>query len=665
MSDNFYQYADYPSLPDDQKVLWWFDEYLCHDLLLAEQLTIPSLEVTPTLQNFYLLIERHTIYDHAWADGYSAALFNLLSSTNILDPPYPIFEIIGYRANLPPIKVTGIPDGGKVIISFLYPTTRKTLLSRFLPRSASGLPPLSFPEINCVKKHFVFLTDKDNDRIINVPIALYSLVVTGTATVEAPDNYFYSNISQLTTGYQSPLSVSVRDKNDVLRSLSYSSRIVLELITAKPPRTLFNGLFSKRPISTNLSYGVSLPMGDLLYIPYAFYLTIVQFEILDGLNGVLALDIQEVIAVVKNGPVPGILDEMLQPYTFEEAQEYLLLLLAQTALINPSNSNLREIVRVNGNGEPIDYDGNVTTNPDEYVYDINEDYIEEYVMGSELMIQEIHACLGAGEFAYYLDGGQPQPYKMNMARLLQTFARAYGVAFKPDGSILPVRPRKNVPYTNGTATIPDGWTRGQFADNMGGGTTGQTGGATGEERTGIAYQNRCNIYDNLDDDNVGNDVLLNGDIVLCENFLQLFESYLDDLDKGLNWQEMGGGLVPNADGTSYTTFEGMGTLLAEVAYTLSALSSSIQQTHVLALKNNAIIMEVLKGLGLPTGVGSLSIDVGDNDALGSNTASIIFPQLHDNTVSLHKRMMDIIATLSILLGSTLKAEDNTPPTPTP
>lgn len=641
---SFYQYADYNSLPEDQKVIWWFDEYLCHDLVLNNEfltvLIADNAQLPPTITdemfirqrktNRAVLVQRYTLYDYAWAEGYSEALFNLFSTTEFLYPPLDdsVRKEIIVNASF---VVSNIPVGGEVIISFFYSEplsffpplrtilqhlNRKQIIAYTVGDSVVLKVSYDYDNTSFYTKHFIRLTAKDNGRRIEVPnFALYSLVVTGACNVDAPDDYFYSNIDALPSHY-----LSLREYLGTIANVFPPEEYINDsLIIAKPPDTLFNGLFNKQKTraGANLSSGVSIPYSALMD---AFYFIV------------------------------GIPQEFWLSFTYEEADAMFSQLLLQTALISPSTSNLRENVRVNGQGHPIDADGNLVTDPADYVFDINPDYIEEYVMGSELMIQEIHACLGAGEFAYYMDNGEARPYYMNLSRLVQTIGRAYGVSFKPDGSIISAQQRQNIPYSQNSATIPDGYARGQFADRVN---------DAGDEVTGIAYQNRCNVYENLDDDNPGNDILKNGDIVLCDNFLQLFESFLEDLDKGLNWQEMGSGLLPNADGTSYTTFEGLGTLLAEMAYTLSALSSNIQQTHVLALKNNAVIMEVLKGLGLPVGVGTLPLSVGgESGAGGGNTATLTFPQLSANSVSLHKRLMDVLTTISLVTGGVLKAEDS-------
>ncbi len=61
-------------------------------------------------------------------------------------------------------------------------------------------------------------------------------------------------------------------------------------------------------------------------------------------------------------------------------------------------------------------------------------------MGDSIRIKEIHACLGAGEFAYYTDdNGDLQPYYMHMARNLDYLCKAFGLYYKPDGTLMDIR----------------------------------------------------------------------------------------------------------------------------------------------------------------------------------------------------------------------------------
>lgn len=273
-------------------------------------------------------------------------------------------------------------------------------------------------------------------------------------------------------------------------------------------------------------------------------------------------------------------------------------------------------------------------------------------MVDSIRIKEIHAMLGAEEYAYYDNNGTPEPRVTSAGWYLERIARALGISYHPDGKIMSVRQRRTIPYSENEATIPEGWGRGQFSVNKGGNTQGQIGGEPDEDRLGIVYQNRCNRYENFDDGNPESNVIERGDLVLCENIPQFIESYLEDLDKGLNWQEMGTGVLPNADGTAFCTYEGMGTLLAEVAYMLSQLSSNIMESHSLNLMTFSTVLEVLKGMGVPTGVGYLEIDTGVNDAIGDGQpATLLVPKIAEDAPTLTAQLMNLLSNLALIIGA--------------
>lgn len=692
-----YNYADYDSLTDDQKLLWWFDEYLRYDLVLFNRRFIGDVEIA-------FLIERHDIYHYfSWADNYSYYLWNLLcnkSYESIIQTSVS-FDLI-------------IPDTikNKIIITYLHETGHHISL---LQRVGNNIFTRVF------SKHHFYGNPKEKINIMGCwP---YSVVINGDkqdiSIIESlfPPNLLYKNIDSWGDSFDSTSPVSkgrtVETKTNMiggrvektidasalfLESLytigweymqnvldytyaiteefePYDTFVDIQLIYAKPISLFVDSntnvsIFSNqiKILPENKSFGTlysSIPIFDLIYVSknkllrdstgssLTFTVNIKKVDdwgdrytyegrgtgvLISNTNGYF-IDI-EGIEYAKNNE--------LNSRSVSNAVNILNTLILQTEDIKKRKitlSNLREIKDNNGN----------------LVQNIN--YIEEYVMGLELMVQEIHACLGANEFAYYDDNGTQKPYYMSVSRTLNWFAKAYGVSFNPDGTIMPVRRRVNVAYSSDNkVTLPDGWTRGQFADNQGNSNVGQTGGQTGEERIGIAYQNRCNQYDNFDDADPKNNTLKRGDVVLCENFLQLFESYLEDIDKALNWQEMGTGMLPSADGTSVCTYEGIGTLLAEVAYMLSTLSSNIYQTHTLALKNYGTTIEILKGLGLPIQNGFLPIDLGEADPVSGNVESFLnIPQLADGSVTLHKRLMDVIANLAALNASVLNPVIEEPP----
>lgn len=275
-----------------------------------------------------------------------------------------------------------------------------------------------------------------------------------------------------------------------------------------------------------------------------------------------------------------------------------------------------------------------------------------------IRVKQIHATLGAGEYA--VDDLGNDPY-MNIARRLEWLANAYGVAFNLDGSVLAVPQRKNAkvqidPNNNQMiANIPDGYLRGQFDDYIH---------TDGKVRLGILYQNRSNEYETWDDNDPTNNLYRQGDLVMCNNMLQYWESYLEDLDKGLNWQEMGASILPSADGTRVCAISGMGTLLAEVAYMLSSLSNNIYQSHTLAIKAYHNSLEIMKGLGVPITNTVQKIEIGDGDPAEPTVGYLPLPKISGDAPSITQQIHILLENLGIIIG-TLNEWNNEPTTPNP
>jgi hypothetical protein len=315
----------------------------------------------------------------------------------------------------------------------------------------------------------------------------------------------------------------------------------------------------------------------------------------------------------------------------------------------------------------------------EWLWDTEVDYciIEEIDMADSIRIKEIHATLGAGEFAYYQDDqGKAQPAYMHIARKLDLLAKAWGISFNLDGSIMPIRQRKNIPYKDGQATVPNGWARGQFKLNTGDNNSHnpkdylrQNGGTDKDERLGIAYQQRSNTHD-YDQVGAGGTLLMTnpekfikqGDIVLCENIPQFYESFLDDLDKGLNWQEMGMCVLPNPNADSkqfkgiqtYFTTEGLGTLLAECTMMLMKVTNELQSVGIATLQSKAILFELIKATGLPISYKSIPVHIGvDPKTKESVYASAEFPGLAKDAPSLTRQNFWILQNLGSILAAGL------------
>ena len=628
-----YDYVNYSQLSDDQKTLWWFDEYLCYDLVFSHVIE----------HNFAFCVQRYTIYNYPWANDYSGLLFELFSQTPFLRNL--IYDIYTSAT----ITIDGIPDGETVVVTYLEQTAPVKLpildylWMDFPIRYASGV------DLSYLQKSHRLFTAKDNGTTIKISLAKYSAVITGIGVTIDGDS-MYSNKQQWMIG-QPPVIVTVPLSKGIM---TIQNRVVTNeestqevdvsnflltgthLIYANPPDSLFNGLFKlqKQGIGVNRSAGNSgydindimkvicsgfysfTPESPTLIVPTneAFYtedsvihpnVTIItQWEV--TFTGLYSYSMSVQVHSMKDGIKPQISDEFV--YTYSQADTIFKKLLLQTALISSGNSNLREILRVNEDNQPIDENDEVTDDPDRFIFDINEDYIEEYVMGLELMIQEIHACLGAEEFAYSTNDQQLRtPAFMNVARKVDYIAKALGINFGLSGNIKSTRPSKHLEQGQ---TIPAGWNFAQFGRNEGGTSEGQEGGIAGEERLGIVYQVKSNelVFNTSTGEVIE---IKQGGYLLCESIPQYVEVMQMDLDKALDWQSLGGGLI-NFNGKTLVT-EGLFDLLQEMAVVEADTNQTTEQSRISSLVTQQLVKEVLKGLGLPTTVKKFDFQLQSND----------------------------------------------------
>lgn len=278
------------------------------------------------------------------------------------------------------------------------------------------------------------------------------------------------------------------------------------------------------------------------------------------------------------------------------------------------------------------------------------------IMPDSLRVKEIHAALNAQKFAYK-DNSTTESRIANLGYYIERLARIVGISVNSDGTVRSVRQRKVlIPDSEGNVTIPAGWGRGQWQINNGGSEEGQEGGNPEEERDGIVYANRSNrnVPSEFNEEAFN---LEPPTFVLCENLMQYIESYLEDLDAGLNWQEMGAMAIPasftNDDGTrKFCTYEGMGSLLAEVAYMLSSISTDTSQTLVSSVVTQAVVKTILEAFGVPLDVSTIALtSEGDGEFYNSR---IPYPTLAVDSPTVIQLLMNVIENQSRILASNAK-----------
>lgn len=294
---------------------------------------------------------------------------------------------------------------------------------------------------------------------------------------------------------------------------------------------------------------------------------------------------------------------------------------------------------------------------------VNEARANNLLIGLNMPIDsprliELHYSLNAREFAYLPDSTGNKPDRTwTLGKMIDMMAQVLGVCFNPDGTIRSIRQKSVV--RNGEE-IPVGWAFGQWGINevtegSGVNTNGpQLGGTPGEVRPGIVYENRANRFD--EDPYTGEPTkILPGDYVLCESLPQYLDQMLDDLDHALNLQELGALAVPAADGTEKKALiEGLGAIVAELTYMLSAISQQTAQGQVSSLKNQAMLYEILKGLGLPLVSRVFPVDLGFD---GEPPYSVPFPGLAEDAPALTDLFATVLINLALLQTAIVKKGD--------
>ena len=240
-------------------------------------------------------------------------------------------------------------------------------------------------------------------------------------------------------------------------------------------------------------------------------------------------------------------------------------------------------------------------------------------------IDEIHACLGAGEMAYYMDSnGEPQSAYMHMARKLDFVAKALGVAFDLAGQRISSRPSKHL---DRGATIPEGWYFGQFGRNEGkqSDANAQQGGLEGEERLGLVYEVKGNRFRTSEAS--GEEEITQGGYILVESIPQLIHILMQDLDRSLGLQSLGSYAIANPNYNpevngfeeKYFKYNGLGRAFIDLLYLASDTNRHASQANIGSFKAQAIAQEVLGALGVPVNYKHVKSEMGEN------IASVVYP----------------------------------------
>ncbi len=294
--------------------------------------------------------------------------------------------------------------------------------------------------------------------------------------------------------------------------------------------------------------------------------------------------------------------------------------------------------------------------PDRYLLDIYESDLLEFIVNAhetclmatcdledlKLWVKEIHQSLQAGKFAY-LDNDPEAARVANLGYYIERIARVLGISVDSDGSIRSIRQAELIDTGD---SIPAGWTFGQWSRNQGGSDKGQKGGLETEDRDGLVYAVRSNKFTN-DDFTGESNAIEQGGYVLVENIPQLLHIMMDDLDRALGLQNAGANVLPSPDG-QIVSYQGMNQMMLDLLYSLSLMSRNTSGTHVLSLKNQAILQEILGAFGLPVVAKELSV------SLDGEKGDLVYPGLEKNSPTLNDLITIILVNLGTIIGSKIK-----------
>jgi hypothetical protein len=260
-------------------------------------------------------------------------------------------------------------------------------------------------------------------------------------------------------------------------------------------------------------------------------------------------------------------------------------------------------------------------------------------------VLKLKNAIGSDEHAIDTDGGSNPE---NLWYTTQRIRRVLGISIDPkDRSIRSINQRGTIVAGQ---PIPVGYNFGQWGEHIPDQhQLGTSSGARVGMRDGIAIESIPNrLVPNPFKKGQFN--IASGDYVLCENFPQLLAEIIDQLDKSLDLQSLGASAIPNADGSGkIATYEGLGDLLNELAFTLSKISQATAQTQVSSMITQGMGYEILLASGVPTAAKSFPMDTG-----GNVTARVPYPGIALDAPTVTQQLGWIVQNLSILVAHSMK-----------
>jgi hypothetical protein len=275
-------------------------------------------------------------------------------------------------------------------------------------------------------------------------------------------------------------------------------------------------------------------------------------------------------------------------------------------------------------------------------------------MPDSLRVKEIHQALEAQKFATYASGNSQATRVSNIGYYVERIARLLGINVLPDGTAYEPKPPElqdeepEYPYGKNywgivSEDLP--------SDRINGSTNVSS---TEVQHDAIAYEIISNKF--AEDPQTGEQSLIKqGGYALVNNIPQLLQTILDDFDKALGLQESASFTIRSLEGDDSNpkicTYEGLHSLVAEVAYMNAEISRRSSQSEIASLKTLGICMELLGALGLPISPKTFKAYIGTEENRGLNVESeVYYPALKSDSPKITELIALVMENLSHLLG---------------
>ncbi len=187
----------------------------------------------------------------------------------------------------------------------------------------------------------------------------------------------------------------------------------------------------------------------------------------------------------------------------------------------------------------------------------------------------------------------------------------------------------------------------------------------GQGFEGIIYEIISNKF--VEDPNTGEKTaIVPSGYALIHSLPQLIRQILDDLDKGIGWQESAAFALRSAEDAladdptteenefkpKICTYEGLHSLNAEIAYMLSAMSRHTSGGYTSSLINSAILYELMGIFGLPVEPKSFEAVIGLEKENGEDIKSKIYhPGFSNQSPRIYELWTILAQNLSVLVGN--------------